>query len=238
MRPRLVVITLAAALALIAATAGSSAPTVVQTNWKIVSATGTTLFAVQGSSGESTYNANILVTWRQTATNANQPGWHVALFNFKSMSNYVPGKSIGQRNPIRDVAATVNGRAESSDPNSGSHSCQLSGAVDKGFFSGSAANEVFLSSSKSGKDLVAIVDGQSPASNLVAPQCAGVSVPRVYDVKREQIKRLPLALVQKTRPGTTVSLVLFRKVPIIEGTATVGSVTEKAKITLKLESGL
>jgi hypothetical protein len=57
------------------------------------------------------------------------------------------------------------------------------------------------------------------------------------DVKRERIKRVGLSLVQKTTKGAKVSLVLLRTVPIVETSGTVGTVTEKSKITLVLQSG-
>ena len=184
-----------------------------------------------------TFKADILATWQQTAKNAKLPGWHTVSFNFKSMARYVPGRAGAQRNPIRDVAATASGTASSSDFY-GSGSCQIKGAVARGFFSGSAANEIFLDSRKSGKDLVAYVEGQNPLAAVRTPSCSSVKLPLGGDVKREQIKRLGLSLVQKTKKGTKVSLVLLRTVPIVvEGGKTVGNVTEKAKITLRLESG-
>jgi hypothetical protein len=226
------------ALVLSAAAPGASRFT--QSNWTIVSATGTSHFVVDATVGSGaaawTFKADITATWRQTAKNAKLPGWHTASFNVRTMASYAPGRAGAQRNPIRDVAATAFGTASSSD-SSGSSSCQIAGLVPKGFFSGSASNELFLDSRKSGPQLVSYVEGQAPRDAAVTPACSKVHLPVVYDVKRERIKRLALSLVKKTVKGTKVSLVLLRTVPIVEQGQTVGVVTEKAKITLRLESG-
>ena len=226
--------------ALVLVSSASSASRFTQSNWTIVAATGTSHFVVDGTVGSGaaawTFKANILATWRQTAKNAKLPGWHTASFNVRTMAVYAPGRAGAQRNPIRDIAATANGTASSSD-SYGSGSCQISGAVPKGFFSGSAANELFLDSRKAGSSLVSYVEGQAPHDAAVIPACSKVHLPAVYDVRREHIKRLGLSLVQKTKTGTRVSLVLLRTVPIVEQGQTVGTVTEKAKLTLRLESG-
>ena len=219
----------------------SGAPSVVQTNWTIVSATGTSHYVANGSVGSGanlwTFDADITATWRQTAKNAKLPGWYKVSFNFKTMAPYVAGRAGAQRNPIRDVAATVNGRAESTDY-LGSGSCRIRGAAPKLFFSGSAANEVFLDSRTRGASLVAYVEGQAPLAVIAStPACGKVHLPVVYDVKRERIKRLGLSLVQETVKGTQVSLVLRRSVPVVEGGETVGAVTELSKLILRLESG-
>ena len=75
---------------------------------------------------------------------------------------------------------------------------------------------------------------------MVSQQCRkpSVSVRQVYDVKREHIKRIGLSLVKTTKPGTKVTLVLLRTVPVVEGSQTVGQLTERATITLKLVSGV
>jgi hypothetical protein len=233
------VLSLVGFTALVAVAPGASQIT--QSNWTIVSATGTTHFAVKGTVGSGaaawTFDADILARWRQTAKNAKLPGWHTVSFNVRTMAPYAPGRAGAQRNPIRDIAATATGRASSTDAY-GSGSCQISGPVPKGFYSGSAANELFLDSRKKGADLVTYVEGQAPYQAAVTQACGAVHLPIVYDVKRERVKRLGLSLVQKTKKGTTVSLVLLRTVPIVEQGQTVGTVTEKAKITLRLESAL
>ncbi len=231
---------LVGAAGLMLATAASGASRFTQSNWTIVSATGTSHFVVDGTVGSGaaawTFKADILARWRQTARNATLPGSRTASFNIRTMAPYAPGRAGAQRNPIRDIAATVNGTASSSD-SYGSGSCRISGTVPKGFFSGSAAKELFLDSRKAGSDLVSYVEGQAPRNAAITPACGKVHLPVVYDVKRERIKRLSLSLVQKTRRGTVVSLVLLRTVPIVEQGQTVGTVTEKAKIMLRLESG-
>jgi hypothetical protein len=204
-----------------------------------VSASGTTRYVAAGSVGTGaatwTFDADILATWTQTARNARLPGARTASFNFTTMARYVPGRAGTQRNPIRDVAATVSVRASSSD-SYGAARCRIRAAAPTEFFSGSAVNELFLDSRKSGSDLAAYVEGQNPLA-VRTPSCNGVKLPLVYDIKRERIQRVVLSLLQKTKKGTKVSLVLLRTVPIVEENKRVGTVTETAKITLMLQSG-
>lgn len=95
-----------ATLGIVVCSAALAARDVVQTNWTIVSTTGTTRYEVNGTVGPGaaarTYDADILVTWRQTAKNAKTPGARTALFNFGSMARYAPGRAGAQRNPLRD----------------------------------------------------------------------------------------------------------------------------------------
>lgn len=80
--------------------------------------------------------------------------------------------------------------------------------------------------------------GQAPRNAGITPACGKVHLPVVYDVKRERIKRLALFLVQETRKGTVVSLVLLRTIPIVEQGQTVGTVTEKGQVHVSAGVGL
>jgi len=231
---------LAAVLAALVIGAPGAAAPPVQTNWLILSATGTTDYiakaALTGEPGPGddwSFDANIRVTWRQTAKNARLPGSRVISFNFKTMPPYVRGQAGQQQNPIRDIAATITGRASSTDYTS-SESCTPAGTVEKGFFEGSAVNELFLSSARAGTSLVAFVRGQSPTFAISRTQCPKLRIPLFFDAKREQIRRTGLAKLYPTQPCAKTSLTVFRTLPVVEREQTVGQVTERAKLTLQV----
>lgn len=214
---------------------GAAAPEAVfQTNWKILSATGTSTFVAAGNllgepgpGDDWSFDAEIAVTWRQTATNARRPGARVVSFNFASM------RARPQLNPIRDVAATVQGRI-TSQTFTRSGSCRFGAPVDRGYFANSAANELFLSSRAKGRDLIAYVQGQAPRFAFPRAPCATVDVPVFVDETRERITPIALSKIEKTKPCAKTSLTLFRTAPVVEDGQTVGQLTEKAKLTLQV----
>jgi hypothetical protein len=93
-------LTLAAAVRLAVCATASGAREVIQTNWTIVSATGTTHHVVDGSVGAGaatwTFKADVLAKWRKTAK---LTGNRTASFNFTSMARYVPGRTGGAAQP-------------------------------------------------------------------------------------------------------------------------------------------
>jgi hypothetical protein len=225
--------------ALVLGAAGAAAPPV-QTNWLILSANGTTDYIAKetltgepGPGDDWTFDAKIRVTWKQTAKNATLPGSRVVSFNFKTMPPYVRGQSGQQQNPIHDIAATITGNASSTDYTS-SESCTPAGTVEKGFYEGSAVNDLFLASARDGTSLVPFVRGQSPTFAISRTQCPKLKIPLVLDVKREQIRRTGLTKLYSIKPCAKTSLTVFRTVPVVEKEQTVGQVTERAKITLQV----
>jgi hypothetical protein len=227
----------ALAAVLAASAAGANAPT--QTNWTIVSATGTTLFTVDGSDGPATYTANIRASWRQKPTS--KPGVRTVSIPFKTIPNYVAANTLFRRNPIYGIVGSVSGSVSVQAPEA-SGACDFAmSKLPRTFFSGSGANDLFLDYAKSGGDLIAFVNGQDAGGTFVdAPECDSLPFgpPRGVDQKRERIKRISLALLKPAAKGKKVTLVIHRTAPVV-GTRmkVVGQVTEKAKITLRYDSG-
>lgn len=218
--------------AVVAAAPGAGVPA--QTNWTIVSATGTTLYTVNGSDGNASYQSSIQATWQQKPTK--QPGVRSVSFPFKSIPRYAAGKTTFWRSPIRGVTGRVSGNVSVQSPDA-SGSCEFAmSKLPRTFFSGSGVNDLFLDSGTAGNDLVTFVNGQDAGGTFIdAPECDSLPFgpPRGTDAARERIKRISLSLVKSQKPGKKVTLVILRTVPVVAtGRKVVGQVTEKAKITL------
>lgn len=237
--------TFLAIIAVVAVAAAPSATPVVQSNWTIVKAEGSTLFTSEGSAGGDTWSVNIKASWRQLPSK--NVGLRTASFNIPRLARYVRGGTPSTGNPLYGIAGRASGNAtvvgvveETGDSVSGSCSFATSKLTPR-FFS-RIADSLFLGSARDGNRLVLIVDGQNPMGLLVdAPQCDSLPFipPGLADLKREQVDRDPISKISERKMGKRLTLQMIRTAPVVLSSSRptpVGQLTEKAMIVLQLQS--
>jgi hypothetical protein len=219
-----------------------------QSNWDVVSATGTTRLIIDGrwgpdfTGGIATTKADVLATWRVGAKSA-------VSFPFASIPSFKPG-AVPWENQLQGIKGSISGSANVTWGDGSTASCKFAFAsLPRLYFSKYAGSTLVLSIWKQGADALFAVDGQNPwAGYLAAPQCetARGGTPRGPDnsnAASATFKRTALVTIKQRARGKKLVLVITRVYPVTAGIppnqeiVRIGTVTEKAKITLKLSSG-
>jgi hypothetical protein len=236
-----------AVLALAPAGAARPGHTTFQSNWDVVSARGTTQLILDGrwghdyTGGIATTKADVLATWRVGAKSG-------AVFPFASIPTFKPG-AVPWENMLQGIKGRISGSANVTFGDGSTASCKFAFAsLPRLYFSKSSVRTLFLSIWKQGADALFAVDGQNPwAGYLAAPQCetARSGTPRGPDnsnAASATFKHTALVVIKQRKRGKKVVLVIKRvhpvtaSIPPSEEIVRIGTVTERATITLKLSS--
>ena len=216
-----------------------------QTDWQIVSATGTTSLILNGrfgpdfTGGTTTVKADASATWRLASMDA-------VSFPFASIPTYRPN-AVARSSAFGDIKGRLSGSAKVTFGDGKQASCTFAfSSLRRPFFSRSAAPELFLNVWRQGSYALFAVDGQNMFHGFVdAPQCELASSGTVRgpdNTGQATIKRTALVAIRQRTPGKRVVLVINRVYPVTAGlngrVVRIGTITEKAKITLKLTSAL